>query len=120
MSIKPGDVYYSHRSDIKPAKTKYQLYFDDETVLLINTKKSKLNISVYVTKAECPILDYDSYICIDRIFKREKQSKIIKIHELSSDTLNRIKSMIGNGMLLTNRQIDFIKTKISAILATRE
>lgn len=120
MEVKAGEVYYSHRTDIQPPKAKYQLYFDDETVLLINTEKSKRNISVYVKQCECPILEYDSYICIDNVFRKERGCKIIRVQELSSETLKRIKDMIGNSTLLTNKKIDEIKRKISIILANRE
>lgn len=120
MEVRAGEVYYSHRSDIEPPKAKYQLYFDDETVLLINTERSKRNISVYVKQTECPILEYDSYICVDNIFRKEKGCEIIKSQELNSETLKRIKNMIGNSTLLTNKKIEEIKRKISIILANRE
>jgi len=48
--IKPGTVYYSHRTDIEPSKKKYQLYFDEKLVLLINTKRSKYNMSIFWNK----------------------------------------------------------------------
>lgn len=70
--LQPGDVYYAFRSDIEPPHNKYQLYFDDETVLLINTDESKSSISVTLPQKDCPILEYESQICIDRIFTYEK------------------------------------------------
>lgn len=118
--VKPGDVYYSHRSDIVPPKKKYQLYLDKDTVLLINTEKSKYSISVVLPQKDCPILDYDSFICIDTVFKFEKQNAIIEATQLSTAILKQLKQMVHMSALLPGYQIKRIERCISMILAERE
>lgn len=120
MKVKPGDVYLSKRTDIEPAKFKYQLYFDKETVLLINTKKSRYNVSVFLQMKDCPILKYDSYINVDAVFKFEKKCPIIKVCELSTQALINLRTMIRSSALMPQIQIKRIEQAISLILAERE
>ena len=120
MLVKPGEVYKAYRTDIEPAKTKYQLYIDKNTVLLINTKKSKYNISFYLQQKDCPILEYDSYICLDNIFKFEPQYKVLKIIELPTEVLVNLKNMVRISNLLTPKQIKHIEYSIALIIAQRE
>lgn len=115
-----GQVYYSQRSDIEPPKKKYQLYFDDETVLLVNTKKSKRNVSVFLPQADCPILDYDSYICIDNIFRFEKNNPVLKVQNLSISILKKLRTILRASNGLTKIQINKLEQKISMVIADRE
>ena len=116
ITPKLGEVYYSHRSDIDPPKGKYQLYFDSNTVLLINTEKSKRNVSVFVKQSECALLEYDSFINIDTVFKYEKQYPALRVSELSKSALVRLKDMIGTSNLMSRKQIKLIREYIEQIL----
>lgn len=118
--LKPGDVYYAFRSDIEPPHNKYQIYFDDETVLLINTDKSQYSINIEITTKDCPILDYDSKICIDTVFTYQKKYPIIKSTEISTGVLKKMLELVSMSNLLTGKQIKKIKRAISIILAERE
>lgn len=117
--LNPGDVYYAFRSDIDPPHNKYQLYFDNETVLLINTEKSRLNISVPLQQKDCPILEYDSNICIDNIFTYQKHCEVIKVTQLPTKVLEQLKTLIHMSNLLSGKQIKRIEKAISLILAER-
>lgn len=118
--VKPGDVYYAFRSDIENPHPKYQLYFDDETVLFINTKESKASVTVTVTVKDCPILDYDSQLCIDTVFEYQKNCKVLKITQLSTSMLERLKVMINMSTYLSGKQIKKIEKAIAMALAERK
>lgn len=118
--LQSGSVYYSKRSDIDPPKKKYQLYFDDDTVLLINTLKSKYSVSVRLEQKDCPILDYDSFICIDSVFRFEKDKPILKACSLPVSILKRVKDMVYMSNTLSGYQIEKIDRRISLILAEKE
>ena len=120
MNVKAGQVYKSFRSDIFPPKEKYQLYFDDKTVLLINSEKSKRNVSVYLKKEECSLLDYDSYICIDNIFKFEPQYKILNVVDINTSALLKLKNMINVSSTMPKVHIKKIEEAITQIIASRE
>ena len=115
-----GQVYYSQREDIDPPKKKYQLYFDDETVLLVNTSKSKRNVSVFLPQKDCTILDYDSYICIDNVFRFERSNPVLKVQNLSTNILKNLRTMIRASNGLTGIQINKLEQKISMVIANRE
>lgn len=116
---KAGNVYYAYRSDIIPPHNKYQLYFDDNTVLLINTEENRSSVNVTLYKKDCPILDYDSNICIDNVFCYEKNRKVIKIAEIPTDTLLRLKQLVHMSNLLTGKQIKNIEKAIAFVLEER-
>ena len=115
-----GQVYVSKRTDIEPVKEKYQLFFDERTVLLINTEKSKRNVSVLLPQKDCPILKYDSYICIDNIFRFEDNIPILEIEDVSTSALKKLKEMVRISNSLTGIQIKHLEQKISMIIANRE
>ena len=117
--LNPGDVYYAYGSDIQPPHNKYQLYFDNETVLLINTAKSRSSISVPLSQKDCPILEYDSNICIDNIFTYQKYCKVIKVTQLSTRVLEQLKILVHMSNLLSGKQIKRIEKAIALILAER-
>ena len=117
--LNPGDVYYAFRSDIEPPHNKYQLYFDNETVLLINTDKSRSSISVHLPQKDCPILEYDSNICIDNVFTYQKHCEIMKVNQLSTRILEQLKTLVRMSNLLTGKQIKRIEKAIALILAER-
>lgn len=116
---KSGDVYFAYRSDIDPPHNKYQLYFDEKTVLLINTKENKSSVNVTLYKKDCSILEYDSNICIDNVFCYEKNTKVIKATEIPSETLIRLKELVSMSNLLTGKQIKHIEKAIALILDKR-
>lgn len=118
--LKSGDVYYAYRSDIDPPHYKYQIYFDDETVLFINTDKSRSSVNLILTKKDCPILDYDSNICIDNIFNYQKQHNALKSIELPTDILKTLKTYVRMSNLLTGKQIKSLEKAISLVLTERE
>lgn len=118
--VKAGDVYYSFRSDIEPPHNKYQLYFDDETVLLINTERNRISVSVTITVEDCPILEYDSHLCIDSVFTFQKNCRVLKVTQVSTPMLKRIKELIHMSNLLTGKQIKRIEKSISLVLAERD
>jgi len=53
-------------------------------------------------------------------FLSEKKCEIIKACELPSSTLVRISTLVDKGCMLTQRQINTLKSKISEILIERE
>ncbi|MEI8129069.1 MAG: hypothetical protein WCG95_05575 [bacterium] len=95
MNLKAGDVYLSTRDDIAEIKYKFQLYLENNYILLINTEKSKDSISVLIRKEECSFLKHDSWICIDSLFKYDEKFKIIKKEQVSSEVLKRLQSLIS-------------------------
>ncbi|MDD3437001.1 MAG: hypothetical protein PHC64_07625 [Candidatus Gastranaerophilales bacterium] len=100
MKLEVGDVYLAKRDDIVDIKYKFQLYLDTDCIFLINTEKSKGSISVLVRKEECKLLEYDSWICIDTLFRYDKKFKIITKEQVNPDVLKRLQSLISmsNGL----------------------
>ena len=112
MKPQSGEMYLAHRKDTYHLKEKYQIYFDDSCVLLINSKASKQNVSPIITPEDCSLLSHDSYICIDKVFTYDKRQKAIKIEQVSKEALKRLKVMLpcSNGItqIVINRIIKYI------------
>lgn len=119
-NLKAGEVYYAFRSDIVPPHYKYQLYFDDETVLLINTERNRTSVSVTITVEDCDILEYDSQLCIDSVFSFQENRKVLKVTQLSTPMLRKIKELICMSNLLSGIQIKRIEKIISEVLNERD
>ena len=90
MELKTGDVYLAKRDDIVDIKDKFQLYLSDDYVLLINTNRSKKNVSPYIKKSECKLLSYDSYICIDTAFIFDPKYPVIKKEQVHPNILKNL------------------------------
>ena len=112
MKPQSGEMYLAHRKDTYHQKEKYQIYFDDSCVLLINSKASKQNVSPIITPEDCSLLSHDSYICIDKVFTYDKRQKAIKIEQVSKEALKRLKVMLpcSNGItqIVITRIIKYI------------
>jgi len=118
--LKSGEVYCSKRDDIVDIKNKYQLYLDDKTVLLINSEKSKRNVSIFIKKDECELLSRDSYLCIDNLFTYDKKYKVLDKSHLSTSAIERIISLISSSSTLLSCQINHIKRLLMEVKVSRE
>ncbi|MFA7657999.1 MAG: hypothetical protein WCY19_01040 [Candidatus Gastranaerophilaceae bacterium] len=117
--LNSGDVYCSKRDDTADIKIKYQLYLDERNVLLINSEKSKRNVSVLIKKEECKLLSHDSYLCIDNLFTYDKKYKILDKGELATSAIERIISLVSSSATLLNCQIKHIKKLLMEVKISR-
>ena len=110
--LKIGDIFKANRDDIFEEHEKYQLYFADDLILLINSKPNKRNaINVKITPNDCPILEHESHICLDDVFSYLGKFKILKISSLSERALIELKTKIGMSMTIPQNKINRIKKR---------
>lgn len=118
--LKSGNVYFSYRDDTVDKKNKYQLFLDNDIVLLINSKPSHRNISISILPTDCPILEHESHICIDDVFAFDKKYPIIKISTISINILKRLKDMVSMSSTIPTILIKRIQGILEDIILDKE
>lgn len=116
MKPKIGEMYLANREDTFHQKKKFQIYFDDNCVLLVNSKASRNSISPVITPKDCSLLSHDSYICLDSVFTYDKRQKVIKVEQISREALERLKEMLPYTNRITEITINRIIKYIENIL----
>lgn len=121
MKPKSGEMYLSHRKDTFHQKKKFQIYFDDNCVLMVNSKHNKNTISPLITPKDCKLLSHDSYICLDSVFTYDKRQPVIKKEQISKQALKNLKIMLpcsaSIAEITINRIIKYIEDLLDKPLA---
>ena len=99
---------------------KYQLYFADDLILLINTKPNKRNpINVKITPADCSLLTHESHICLDDVFCYLDEFEILEVSALSDRTLRELKVKISMSITIAQNKINRIVAIIDKHLSEK-
>ncbi len=115
--LKAGNIFKANRNDIYEEHEKYQLYFADDLILLINSKPNKrTTVNVKITPSDCPILEHDSHICLDDVFCYLDNFKVLKISTLSERALRELKEKIVMSWTIPQYKIDKIRDIIDECL----
>jgi len=119
--IEAGNVYLAKRTDIPASYPKFQLFFDELHILLINTDGNRNNINVTVTPEDCPILtNKESCICIDNLFRFEPEQKVIRVAQMSTACLEKLKTMLPMSNTITTIDIKKMVKIIENVVDSRK